>query len=123
MRKKFYAGTHIIADFWFARQVKSEKELKGVLLKAAQKARSTPLKVSTHAFHPQGITGVVLLAESHIALHSWPELEYIAADIFTCGTNMKPKLALEFLKKNLKPKKVIMEEIKRGVISKGIKLK
>lgn len=112
-----FAGIHIVADFWFPKNVKNTKELKRLLLKAAKASNSTPLEISLHAFSPQGLTGVVLVAESHIAIHTWPEIKYMALDIFTCGENVKPRIALEFLQKELQPKKVVIRELKRGVIS------
>ena len=113
-----FTGIHIIADFWFAKNITSTQELRRLLLKAAKKAQSTPLELLVHKFSPQGLTGVLLIAESHIAIHTWPEIEYMALDIFTCGKNVKPKKALEFLQKELKPKRVFVQELKRGMIPK-----
>ncbi|MBI2113303.1 MAG: adenosylmethionine decarboxylase [Candidatus Wildermuthbacteria bacterium] len=116
MRKFSYAGTHIIADFWSPKEIQTTKELKRILLGAAKAAKSTVLGISFHEFKPRGVTGLLLLSESHIALHSWPEVSYLAVDIFTCGKKSRPKLALQFLEKELKPKNVVMQEIKRGDI-------
>lgn len=111
-----FAGVHIVADFWFPKNVKNTTELKRLLLKAAKASNSTPLEISLHTFSPQGLTGVVLVAESHIAIHTWPEIRYMALDIFTCGKNVKPKKALAFLQKELNPKKVFIQELKRGMM-------
>ena len=113
-----FAGIHVIADFWFAKNITSTQELRRLLLKAAKKAQSTPLEFLVHKFSPQGLTGVLLIAESHLAIHTWPEIHYTALDIFTCGKNVKPREALAFLQKELKPKKVFIQELKRGVIAK-----
>lgn len=107
---------HIIADFWFAKKIESPETLEKFLIEAAKKAGNTPLKFSFHKFNPHGITGVLLLAESHIAWHSWPEIDYVAIDIFTCGKKAKPSRALEYLKKVFKPEKVKIKKIKRGEI-------
>ena len=107
-------GVHIIADFWGGKVVESYRELKDLLTKAAKRGKNTPLKFVLHKFSPQGITGVVLLAESHIALHTWPEFQYIAIDIFTCGKNSKPEEALKFLQGELRPKRTRVRKIKRG---------
>lgn len=104
----------MLAEFWSGRIVENKKELKRILIKAVKKAKNTPLEIAIHKFNPQGITGVVLLAESHIALHSWPEFDYLAIDIFTCGDRGRPYKALEYLKKEFKPKKVRVRVIKRG---------
>jgi len=104
----------LLAEFWHGKNIESAKELKRILIAAAKKAKTTPLKISIHKFSPQGMTGVVLLAESHIAFHSWPELNYLALDIFTCGNKAMPRKAMEYLKKELRPMKVEIKEIKRG---------
>lgn len=109
-----YAGTHVVADFWDGKVIEDKKELEQLLRGAAQAAKSQVLQVSIYKFTPQGITGVVLLAESHIALHAWPEINYIAIDIFTCGREARPKEALRFFKEYLQPKKMDVREMKRG---------
>lgn len=109
-----YAGIHLIADFWNGKIIEDEKEIKKILIGAVKEAKNIPLEVTIHKFNPQGMTGVVLLAESHIALHSWPEFNYLAIDIFTCGEKAKPYLALKYLKEVFKPKKVEIRKIKRG---------
>ncbi|KPJ73573.1 hypothetical protein AMJ48_01110 [Parcubacteria bacterium DG_74_1] len=114
-RKQKYAGIHLIAEFWHGENIESPKELKRILIEAAKRAKNIPLKISIYKFSPHGITGVILLAESHIALHSWPEINYLAIDIFTCGCQAIPHRALEYFKKEFKPKKVEIKEIKRGV--------
>ena len=96
--------------------IENSKEIEKILITAAKKSGNTPLEVTIHKFSPQGITGVVLLAESHIALHSWSEFNYLAIDIFTCGDKAKPEKALEYLKKKFKPKKVVIQKITRGII-------
>ena len=111
-----YAGTHLIADFWYGKTINNEEKLRKILVTAAKKASATPLKVIIHTFAPQGITGVVLLAESHIAVHAWPEYDYMAIDIFTCGDKSLPEKALEYFKKEFSPKRVEVKKIKRGVL-------
>lgn len=109
-----YAGIHLIAEFWGGKIIENSKEIEEILIGAAKSAKSTLLKIAIHKFNPQGITGVVLLAESHIALHLWPEFNYLAIDIFTCGGKVKPFKALQYLRKKFKPKKVQIYKIKRG---------
>ena len=115
-KKIIYAGIHLLAEFWGGKNIEDEKEIKKILITAAKKAKNIPLKVSIHKFSPRGMTGIVLLAESHIALHAWPELDYLAIDIFTCGEKSKPEKALEYLKEKFQPKKVEIKNIKRGKI-------
>lgn len=114
-KKQKYAGIHLLAEFWGGKVIENSKEIEKILIGATKAAKSIPLKVTIHKFSPQGMTGVVLLAESHIALHSWPEFNYLAIDIFTCGDKAKPRRALNYLKKAFKPKKVEVKEIKRGI--------
>jgi len=109
-----YAGIHILAEFWGGKIIEDSKKIEEILVLAAKKGGNTPLKVTIHKFQPQGITGVVLLAESHIAIHSWPEYDYIAIDIFTCGDKASPEAALKYLKEEFQPKKVEIKKIKRG---------
>ena len=106
----------MVADFWHGKVIKTKKELERLLLGAAEAANSNPLKISIYKFKPQGITGVILLAESHIAVHTWPEIRYIAIDIFTCGKVAQPKKALKFFEDYLKPERMDVNEIKRGVV-------
>jgi len=115
-RKQKYAGIHLIVEFWNGKIIEDPKKIKQILIEAAKRAKNTPLEVTIHKFSPQGITGVVLLAESHIALHSWPEINYLAIDIFTCGEKSMSHKALAYLKKVFKPKRVKIQKIKRGKI-------
>lgn len=113
-RKKGYAGVHILADFWLSKKIEKKSEIKKILIEAAEEAKATPLETYIYKFKPQGLTGVVLLAESHIAIHTWPEIDYMAIDVFTCGNSSMPDKALNYLKKKLSPKKIKVEKIKRG---------
>jgi len=105
---------HLICDFKSPKFIEDKDKIKKILWKAAEVANNTPLKVAVHKFPLQGITGVVILAESHITIHTWPEHGYIAIDIFTCGKNTRPYAAFEYLKKIFSPKKVKIRMIKRG---------
>ena len=114
-RQTKYAGIHIIADFFGGKRIESSVMLQKLLCHAARKGSNKPLEFVSHEFFPQGITGVMLLAESHIAVHTWPELSYIAVDIFTCGEKSKPEKALKFLREALRPKNIRVQRIKRGL--------
>jgi S-adenosylmethionine decarboxylase len=115
-KKQNSLGIHLIADFWFGKKIEDPKKLKRILIEAAKKAGNVPLKFSYHKFNPHGLTGVLLLAESHIAFHSWPEFGYLAIDVFSCGRKAKPERALKYLEKVLKPKKVEFKVLKRGKV-------
>jgi len=111
-----YAGIHLIAEFWHGKNIEDPKKIKKILVEAVKIAKSVPLNMVIHKFSPHGLTGVVLLKESHIAIHTWPEIGYIAIDIFTCGNSAKQEKALQYLKKEFKPKKLEIKRIRRGEI-------
>jgi len=115
-KPKKHVGILLTADFWHGRIIEEPKEIKRILIEAAKTAKNIPLQVTVYKFTPHGITGVVLLAESHISIASWPEINYVAIDIFTCGEKSMSYKALEYLKKEFQPKKVEIKEIKRGKI-------
>ncbi len=115
LKRKNPIGKHVIADFWFGKIIEDKEELKELLIEAAKKAANTPLKISIYKFNPYGLTAVLLLKESHIAFHSWPEFNYLAIDIFTCGKKSFPEKALNYLRKKLKPKKIKILKVERGI--------
>jgi S-adenosylmethionine decarboxylase len=90
--------------------------LKTLLKDAAVECGAEVLGDSFHHFSPQGVSGVVVIAESHLFIHTWPEHGYAAVDIFTCGTRVKPEIAAELLIKKLAPKQKTVIEIKRGIL-------
>ena len=99
-----FAGTHIILDLWNCSFSNKIIRLKKYYKEAANLSKANILHMHMHRFgKEQGISGVAVLAESHISVHTWPERNYMAFDIFMCG-NTYPELASEFLVKILKPK-------------------
>jgi S-adenosylmethionine decarboxylase proenzyme len=90
------------------------RKIKEILRRAAIEARATVIKVFCHEFSPEGVTGVALLAESHLTIHTWPEEGYAAADIFTCGQTTDPQLAAQYLLSVFKAKDSTTFELKRG---------
>lgn len=88
--------------------------IKEAMLTAVREANMTLLDFSYHKFEPQGLTALALLAESHISIHTYPELGYAAVDVFTCGDHSRPDRAVSILKQYLKPEKVKTTDIKRG---------
>jgi len=105
-------GTHLLAEFIDCKVFDFSKNN---LEDAAIASKSKPLEYVEHKFKPLGKTGVMLLEESHISIHTYPEHKYIAVDVFTCGDHTKPSNALEVLKKLFIPRKMIVKEIKRGL--------
>ena len=90
--------------------------LKGTLLAAAIECGATVLGESFHRFEPQGVSGVVIIAESHLFIHTWPEHGYAAVDIFTCGDSVQPGKAAEILIEKLGGKDHSVIEIQRGIL-------
>ena len=90
--------------------------LRETLLTAAAEAGATVMGESFHRFSPHGISGVVIIAESHLFIHTWPEYGYAAADIFTCGTSVQPEKAAELLIEKLGAKRHSIQEILRGAM-------
>tara|TARA_Y100001970_G_C13832372_1_gene650362 strand:+ start:355 stop:687 length:333 start_codon:yes stop_codon:yes gene_type:complete len=72
--------------------------IREILIEASNAAKCEILKVDVHKFHPQGVTGYALLAESHISIHTWPEKGIAKCDIFTCNSNNDPLVAIEYMK-------------------------
>jgi len=110
-------GRHIIADFTGCSFsiVNDVEVLKEELIRAAKTAGATVLGDAFHKFEHHGVTGIVIVGESHLSIHTWPEYGYAAVDVFTCGDRVDPWKAYKLLKKVLKPKHVSVIELKRGV--------
>ena len=90
--------------------------LKGALRAAAHECGATVLGESFHRFSPQGVSGVLVIAESHLFIHTWPEHGYVAADIFTCGNSVQPEKAAQTLIRELGAKNHSVVEIQRGIL-------
>lgn len=91
-------------------------QLRKILISAARESGATILGESFHHFQPQGVSGVVVIAESHISIHTWPEYGYAAVDIFTCGDRVEADKASEDIIKGLQVKSPTSIEIKRGIM-------
>jgi S-adenosylmethionine decarboxylase len=112
-----FAGTHLILDLWQASHLDDIATIEAALRKAAEAAAATLLKIDLHSFAPTGgVTGVAVLAESHISIHTWPERAYAAVDVFMCG-NADPHKALDVLRRTFVPGMLTVTEHKRGVMS------
>lgn len=90
------------------------------LKKAAEKAEVTVISENFNRFNPQGISGVLIIAESHISIHTWPEYEYAAIDIFTCGDDVFPDRAVEYLVGAFSPEDYRSYIAMRGVLRKNM---
>ena len=109
-------GRHVIADLWGVNPglLNDEFKLRQICVEAARRSRSTIKGVMFHKFKPHGVTGILLLAESHLSIHTWPEHGYASLDIYTCGSNTEPWKAFEYIVEALKPTYVEVFEADRG---------
>jgi len=87
---------------------------------AAERANVTVVSESFNMFNPHGVSGVLVIAESHISIHTWPEYGYAAIDVFTCGDNALPDRAVEFLTGVFRPEESRNYVVKRGMLEGGI---
>lgn len=111
-------GRHILAeiygcDFAILNDIKKVEE---IMVNAALEAGAEVREFVFHKFSPQGVSGVVVISESHLAIHTWPELGYAAVDVFTCGEKVNPWDACKFLTEQFKAQHVDAKEVERGVM-------
>jgi len=110
-----WAGDHLILEFWQCQKLNNQKFIHQALVEAVKACGAELLSINVHRFQPIGISGIAVIKESHISIHTWPEDRYAAIDVFTCGDKVKPYLALKKLKSFFKPKHIDVIELKRGV--------
>ncbi len=111
------AGTHLIVDLYDAEALDDLDRMESAFVDAVQAAGATLLHIHMHHFTPNGgISGVAVLAESHISVHTWPERRYAAFDVFMCG-DARPELAVEVLKERFRPGRIQVSELLRGTVS------
>jgi len=109
-----YAGTHLLVDLWGATNLADPALIDAALRNAALQAGATILHSHFHHFTPNGgVSGVVVLAESHISIHTWPERDFAAIDIFMCGA-CNPHDAIPVLRAAFHPHRVDLDEQRRG---------
>jgi S-adenosylmethionine decarboxylase len=89
--------------------------VKGALIEAAKRAQATIVDVVFHEFNPFGISGVVVIAESHLSIHTWPEYRYAAVDIFSCGEILQPEIAASYLVEQFGAARTSVFEMQRGM--------
>ncbi len=110
-----YAGTHLLVDLWGATQLDDLALAESTLREAVDAVGASLLNVHLHQFTPNGgVSGVAVLAESHISIHTWPERGYVAMDIFVCG-DCDPYAAIPVLRRAWSPGHVQINEHKRGL--------
>ena len=111
-----YAGNHLLVEIWGGSNLDDPKLIEEALCQGATDAGATILHAHFHHFSPySGVSGVVVLAESHISIHTWPEKNYAAIDIFMCG-ECDPHNAIPSIKQTFQPEEIEVSLHKRGVI-------
>ena len=111
-----FAGSHLIIDLWDAEGLDDRERIENALIDAVKEAGATLLHIHLHTFSDGGgISGVAVLAESHISVHTWPEKGYAAFDVFMCG-DAQPRKAMEVFKAAFNPGRIVVGEHKRGVV-------
>lgn len=89
--------------------------VKSALVEAAKRAQATIVDVVFHEFNPFGISGVVVIAESHLSIHTWPEYRYAAVDIFSCGDVLNPEVAANYLVEQFAAERTSVVDVQRGM--------
>ncbi|HDM78855.1 MAG TPA: S-adenosylmethionine decarboxylase proenzyme [Deltaproteobacteria bacterium] len=112
-------GKHLILELYDCdpEVINDLAAVEKILTEAVNISQATIIRPYFHKFNPHGISGVIVIAESHFTIHTWPEYGYCAIDIFTCGEQIDPAKPLDFIKEKLKAKQTSVMEIKRGVLN------
>ncbi len=116
-------GLHIIADLYGveADLIDRVEDIRALLEGAVKHANLTKISSHYYQFKPHGATGVVLIAESHISIHTWPELGIATVDVYTCGDPQQCIEAMNFIIDKLKPTRVDKKVFERGLLEEGQK--
>lgn len=114
-------GRQILVEYYDcdANLINDVDHVERVLLDGTKLAKATIISHNFHKFSPHGVSGTVVIAESHVAIHTWPEYGYAAVDIFTCGETIDPWVIQEHIKEHFKSAKVSSMELKRGLFKVG----
>ena len=115
-----FLGKHILAEYYGCDKaiLDSVEKVEQVMLSAANTAKVTVVEKCFHKFSPHGVSGVIVISESHLAIHTWPEYKYAAVDFFTCNKNCNTEIAVEQLKNLFKAERYTANLIKRGLTDK-----
>ena len=110
-------GRHHLADFFGCRKdvINNKDFVRAQMIEAARKAKATVVADVFHQFNPHGLSGVVVIAESHLAFHSWPEYGCVAIDLFTCSDSMDAQAAIDHLARVFAAGRVTLRELDRGM--------
>ncbi|MDK2835369.1 MAG: S-adenosylmethionine decarboxylase [Thermosediminibacterales bacterium] len=117
-------GRHILAEIYGcdAEILNNRSLIEKIMVNAALEAGAEVREVAFHKFSPQGVSGVVVISESHFAIHTWPELGYAAVDVFTCGERVNPWDACNYITNMFNAKHMTATEVKRGIFEQPVKV-
>jgi len=110
-------GHHVLVEFYDCNPalLNDPDHVRASMEQAAVESRATIVQSVFHRFSPHGVSGVVVIAESHLAIHTWPEYNYAAVDLFTCGTSVDPWIAFDVLRQRFEAGDYTTRELKRGI--------
>jgi len=110
-------GRHLLLELFDcdSDSINNLEAVKSSLIEAAKRAQATIVDVVFHEFNPFGISGVVVIAESHLSIHTWPEYRYAAVDVFSCGEVLQPEIAVNYLVEQFGAERASVVEMQRGV--------
>jgi S-adenosylmethionine decarboxylase len=111
-------GKHLIVELYGCsfERLNDLVQVEEILIEAVKLSKATIVQPVFHQYSPHGVSGVVVIAESHFSIHTWPEYGYCALDIFMCGDQIDSDTSLEFLKTRFGAKSMAVMEIKRGIL-------
>ena len=112
---KRYAGVHLLIDLHGASHLNDIAYIEKTMRRCVEASRATLLHIHLHRFEPDGVSGVAVLAESHISVHTWPESRYAAFDVFMCG-DTSPEVCVEIMRAAFEAERVDVQEILRGEV-------
>lgn len=110
-------GRHILCEAYECdpEVLDNIEAVREIMVDAALRAGAEIREVAFHKFSPQGVSGVVVISESHLAIHTWPEHRYAAVDVFTCGEKVDPIVACRYIRDRFKARRIVASEVKRGI--------
>ncbi|MBP6062724.1 MAG: S-adenosylmethionine decarboxylase proenzyme [Fusobacteriaceae bacterium] len=113
-------GRHILVEFYNCNEeiMKDPILIEKFMNEAAKRANATIINSVFHHFNPYGVSGAVIISESHLAIHTWPEYGYAAVDVFTCGDKINPWVAFDYLEKSFEADRSESVELPRGMVEK-----
>jgi len=111
-------GRHILVELYDcnAEVLKNLEQVREEMVEAARRAQATIVSVTFHQFNPCGISGVVVISASHLAIHTWPEYRYAAVDIFSCEDVIQPQAAIDHLVQVFAAERISVVEMQRGIL-------